>query len=190
MPLSASIAWIAVSRFDPEVLMPHLHRFPKEASVDCFRPDRDPRRSLEIDRRDWINKELVIDKAVSKTKVSDGARKWGWEIGQPKSRKSNRRVAAPEAVLELLRRLRAGAKNPSGLVFVGPDGKRMDPDYFDEFVFGRISTHAGLSRVRDLRDLDVRREAGSHHRSAVEMVICGRSKPSYNRVGDGLARRP
>ena len=102
---------------------------------------------------DWTNKELVISKAVSKTKASDGARKWEWQIGQPKSRKSNRRVAAPEAVLEFLRRLRAEAKDPSGLVFVGPDGKRMDPDYFDEFVFGRISTHAGLSRVRfhDLR---------------------------------------
>jgi hypothetical protein len=47
-----------------------------------------------------------------------------------------------------------------------------------------------LPSNRDLRDLEVRRKAGSHHRSAVEMVICGRSKPSYNRVGDGLARRP
>jgi hypothetical protein len=29
----------------------------------------------------------------------------------------------------------------------------MDPDYFDEFIFGRIAAHAGLSRVRfhDLR---------------------------------------
>jgi hypothetical protein len=29
----------------------------------------------------------------------------------------------------------------------------MDPDYFDEFIFGRISAHAGLPNVRfhDLR---------------------------------------
>jgi integrase len=102
---------------------------------------------------DWANKELVINKAVSKTKAPDGVRKWAWQIGPPKSRKSNRRVAAPEAVLELLRRLRSGAKDPSGLVFLGPDGKRVDPDYFDEFIFGRISAHAGLPNIRfhDLR---------------------------------------
>jgi integrase len=43
---------------------------------------------------DWTNKEVVINKAVSKTKVYDGVRKWEWQIGSPKSRKSNRRVAA------------------------------------------------------------------------------------------------
>ncbi len=80
----------------------------------------------------WTNKELVINKAVSMTKVADGVRKWEWRIGPPKSRKSNRRVGAAEVVLELLRRLRASAKDPSGLVFSGPDGKRIDPDYFDE----------------------------------------------------------
>jgi integrase len=102
---------------------------------------------------DWTNKELVINKAVSKTRVSDGVRKWEWRIGPPKSRKSNRRVAAPEAVLELLRRLRADAKDPSGLVFQRDDEKRIDPDYFDGFIFGRISAHAGLADVRfhDLR---------------------------------------
>jgi integrase len=85
--------------------------------------------------------------------VSDGVRKWEWQIGQPKSRKSNRRVAVPEAALELLRRHRAEAKDPSGLVFLGPDGKRMDLNYFDEFIFGRISAQAGLPNVRfhDLR---------------------------------------
>jgi integrase len=86
--------------------------------------------ALEYADIDWANKELVINKAVSKTKASDGVRKWEWRIGQPKSRKSNRRVAAPEAVLKLLRHLRSGAKDPSGLVFPGPDGSRMDPDYF------------------------------------------------------------
>jgi hypothetical protein len=37
--------------------------------------------------------------------------------------------------------------------FPGPEGRRMDPDYFDAFIFGRIAAHAGLSHVRfhDLR---------------------------------------
>lgn len=102
---------------------------------------------------DWRNKELVINKAVSKTKISDRVRKWEWRIGPPKSRKSNRRVAAAEAVLELMRGLKAGAKNPSGAVFSGPGGKRMDHDYFDEFIFGRIAVPAGLPNIRfhDLR---------------------------------------
>ena len=49
--------------------------------------------------------------------------------------------------------LRAHATDPSGLVFSGPGGKRIDPDYFDEFIFGRIAAHAGLPNVRfhDLR---------------------------------------
>ena len=69
----------------------------------------------------------MINKAVSKTKTSGGVRKWEWRIGPPKSRKSNRSVAAAEAVLELLRRLRSEAKDSSGLIFLGPAGKRMDP---------------------------------------------------------------
>jgi integrase len=77
---------------------------------------------------DWTNQELVINKAVSNARVSDRVRKWEWRIGPPKSRKSNRRVATAEAVLELLRGLRAGAKDPSSVVFPGPGGKRMDPD--------------------------------------------------------------
>jgi len=108
---------------------------------------------LEYPDIDWTNKEIVINKAVSKTKMSDGVRKWEWRIGPPKSRKSNRRVAAADAVLELLRNLRSKAKDSSGLIFRGPEGKRMAPDYFDAFIFGRIAARAGLSRVRfhDLR---------------------------------------
>ena len=68
--------------------------------------------ALQYTDVDWTNKELVVNKAVSKTKVSDGVQKWEWWIGPPKSRKSNRRVAAAEAVLELLRRLQAEAKIP------------------------------------------------------------------------------
>lgn len=50
-------------------------------------------------------------------------------------------------------RLRSKAKDSSGLIFLGPAGKRMDPDYFDEFVFRRIAAKAGLPGVRfhDLR---------------------------------------
>jgi integrase len=109
--------------------------------------------ALQYTDIDWTNKEVVINKAVSKTKVSDGVRKWEWQVGPPKSRKSNRRVAAADAVLELLRHLRSKAEDTFGPVFRGPEGKRMDPDYFDEFIFGRIAAHAGLSRVRfhDLR---------------------------------------
>ena len=109
--------------------------------------------ALEFPDIDWTNKEIVINKAVSKTKTSGGVRKWEWRIGPPKSRKSNRRVAAADAVLELLRRLRSQAKDSSGLIFLGPAGKRMDPDYFDEFIFRRIAAKAGLPGVRfhDLR---------------------------------------
>ena len=102
---------------------------------------------------DWANKEIVINKAVSKTKASNGVRKWEWRIGPPKSRKSNRRVAAPDALIELLRHLQSTRKDPSGLVFPDLEGQRIDPDYFDEFIFGPIAVRAGLPEVRfhDLR---------------------------------------
>ena len=109
--------------------------------------------ALQYTDIDWTNKELVISRAVSKTKADDGVRKWEWQIGSPKSRKSNRRVAAPEAVLELLRGLRSKTKDQNGLIFPGADGKRIDPDYFDGFVFRPIAARAGLPRLRfhDLR---------------------------------------
>ena len=69
------------------------------------------------------------------------------------TRRNAEQERVPEAALELLWRLHAEAKDSSGIVFAGPDGKRMDQDHFDEFACGRISVHAGLSGIRfhDLR---------------------------------------
>ena len=63
-------------------------------------------------------------------------------VGPPKSRKGHRRIEAPVAVLELLSKLRSTAADPNGLIFRGPEGRRMDPDYFDTYVFGPIAEQA------------------------------------------------
>lgn len=109
--------------------------------------------ALEFRDVDWSNREIRISRAVSKVKASDGVRKWNWELGPPKSRKGHRRIAAPAAVLELLSKLRSIAADPNGLIFRGPGGRRIDPDYFDTYVFGPIAEQAGMSNIRfhDLR---------------------------------------
>jgi hypothetical protein len=53
-----------------------------------------------------------------------------------------RRRRGSHVVLELPRRLRFKAKDASGPIFLGPEGRRMDPDYFDVFIFGRIAAKA------------------------------------------------
>ena len=109
--------------------------------------------ALEYRDVDWRNREIKVTKSISKTKASDGVHKWEWRIGPAKSRKSHRRIAAPDAVLDRLRRLRSAAKDPAGLIFRGADGRRMDPDYFDASVFAPIAQHAQLGELRfhDLR---------------------------------------
>ena len=109
--------------------------------------------ALQYTDVDWTNKELVIYKAVSKTKVSDGVRKWEWQIGSTKSRNRTVGWELREAVLELLRRLRADAKDSSGQVFWGPGGKRMDPTTSTNPSSVESPLIAGLPNVRfhDLR---------------------------------------
>ncbi len=102
---------------------------------------------------DWLNREVAVSKAVSKFPAEDGAHKWVWKIGPPKSQKSNRRVALPQSVIELLSGLRQTAKGPEGLIFPGTNGHLMDPDYFNAEIFAPTAKHAGLEGVRfhDLR---------------------------------------
>ena len=102
---------------------------------------------------DWLNREVVVSKAISKFQANDGAHKWLWKIGGPKSMKSNRRVALPESVIELLSGLRQTSKEPEGLIFPGTDDCLMDPDYFNAEIFAPIAKHAGMEGVRfhDLR---------------------------------------
>jgi integrase len=102
---------------------------------------------------DWFTKEIRIERAVSKAKATDDVHKWAWVIGPPKSRKSRRRVALTESVLQLLAGLKRVAADPEGYILPGDAGAFIDPDSFDAEVWVPIPTKAELARVRfhDLR---------------------------------------
>jgi len=100
----------------------------------------------------WFDSEILVRHAISKTKVQDGAHKWAWKLGPPKSRKSVRRIAATESVMKLLADLKAG-KPEDAFLFPGDGGGFIDPDLFDAEIWKPVTTKAKLAgtRFHDLR---------------------------------------
>jgi integrase len=108
---------------------------------------------------DWFASEIVVSRAVSKVKADDGVHKWAWELGPTKSNRT-RRVGIGEESLRFLAELRQTATDKEGFIFTpetaGLTVSRypfIDPDYFDESIYGPIAAAAGLAGVRfhDLR---------------------------------------
>ena len=108
---------------------------------------------------DWFAREIVVSKAVSKVKADDGVHKWSWELGPTKGSRT-RRVGIGEKGLRVLAELRQTAADKEGFIFTpraaGQAVSRfpfIDPDYFDESIYGPIAAAAGLASVRfyDLR---------------------------------------
>jgi integrase len=102
---------------------------------------------------DWFQKELVINKSLAKCCATDGVHKWIWKVGPPKSKRSKRRVALTNNVLQFLSNLKQFSGKSDGLIFASGEGKHIDPDQFDEDIFAPIREKAGLGSVRfhDLR---------------------------------------
>jgi integrase len=100
---------------------------------------------------DWFGHELNIRHAISKRRGRDGAHKWEWHVGPPKSRKSFRKIALTESVMHLLADLKAQG-GTGGFLFPGGAGTFIDPDKFDAEIWKPIVERAGLtSRFHDLR---------------------------------------
>jgi len=70
-----------------------------------------------------------VRRAISKVRCRDGAHKWEWQLGLPKSRKASRRIAATESVMHLLADLQA-VQEASTFLFPHA-GTFIDPDKFD-----------------------------------------------------------
>jgi integrase len=100
----------------------------------------------------WFDHEVRINHAISKRRGSDGAHKWEWWLGPPKSRKSVRCVAATESVMKLLADLKIG-KVDADFLFPSEFGKFIDPDRFDAEIWRPIAELAGMksTRFHDLR---------------------------------------
>jgi integrase len=102
---------------------------------------------------DWFNSELRVKTAVSKRRATDGAHKWEWVLGQPKSKKSIRRIHLAESVLKMLTGLKALTVGSDDFVFRSETGGFIDPDKFDADIWAPITKQAGMSgtRFHDLR---------------------------------------
>jgi integrase len=101
---------------------------------------------------DFLNKELLVTKAISRAPARDGVHRWEWRISHTKSRKSRRRVALNDEVLKTITTLREASADHEGLMFCSSTGKPIDPDVFDE-IFDEVRRKAELKDVRfhDLR---------------------------------------
>lgn len=99
----------------------------------------------------WFANELRVRHAISKQRSRDGAHKWEWRLGPPKSPKSIRRIAATASVMRLLADLKVGANTE--FLFPGECVGFIDPDKFDAQIWLPIAERAGLkgTRFHDLR---------------------------------------
>lgn len=108
---------------------------------------------------DWFAREIVVSKSVSRVQAHDGVHKWAWALGPTKNNRT-RRIGIGEKVLRFLADLRQTVADKDGFIFT-PQAAGLavsrypfiDPDYFDESIYGPIATAAGLEGVRfhDLR---------------------------------------
>jgi integrase len=115
-------------------------------------PRRNEALGLRVNDIEWFANEVHVRHAISKRRGSDGAHKWEWHLGPPKSRKSVRRVSATESVMKLLADLKVG-KTDSAFLFPGDCKGFIDPDKFDAEIWLPIAERAGLkgTRFHDLR---------------------------------------
>ena len=107
---------------------------------------------LRFNDIEWFGNEVNVRHAISKRRGTDGAHKWEWHLGPPKSRKSLRRIAATESVMKMLADLKAG-KLDGAFIFPGDCNGFIDPDKFDAEVWKPIAEKAGMAgtRFHDLR---------------------------------------
>jgi len=109
---------------------------------------------LRFNDIEWFGNEVNVRHAISKRRGTDGAHKWEWHVGPPKSRKSLRRIAATESVMKMLADLKVG-KPDDAFIFPGDCNGFIDPDKFDLEVWKPIAQKAGMAgtRFHDLRTL-------------------------------------
>jgi integrase len=101
---------------------------------------------------EWFANEVNVRHAISKRRGRDGAHKWEWHVGPPKSKKSQRRISATESVMKMLADLKVG-KADGAFLFPGECSGFIDPDRFDAEIWKPITVKAGLAgtRFHDLR---------------------------------------
>ena len=102
---------------------------------------------------DWLNQEVVVERAIKKVKATDGVHKWAYGVGSPKSGKS-RRVGLAARVIGELGALRAVAGPREEDFIFTRNGTFIDPEYFSKKValpLVKKVTGGKVKRFHDLR---------------------------------------
>jgi integrase len=115
-------------------------------------PRRNEALALCFNDIEWFTNEINVRHAISKRRGRDGAHKWEWHVGPPKSRRAHRRIAVTESVMKMLADLKAG-KADGAFLFPGECSGFIDPDKFDAEIWKPITEKAGMAgtRFHDLR---------------------------------------
>jgi integrase len=108
--------------------------------------------ALRFSDIEWFSNEIHVRHAISKRRGRDGAHKWEWHVGPPKSRKSLRRIAATESAMKMLADLKVG-KPDAAFIFPGECSGFIDPDRFDAEIWKPVAECARMANTRfhDLR---------------------------------------
>jgi len=90
--------------------------------------------ALRFDEIEWFGSEVHVQHAISKRRGRDGAHKWEWHVGPPKSKRSQRHISATEKVMKMLADLKVG-KADNAFLFPGECSCFIDPDRFDAEIW-------------------------------------------------------
>ena len=103
---------------------------------------------------DWMNSELVVERAISRARATDGVHKYQQVVGTTKGGRS-RRVGLAPMLLEGLRHLRATTVDPSeGSFIFTRNGTFIDPEYFSKWIalpLVKSASKGSIKRFHDLR---------------------------------------
>jgi integrase len=103
---------------------------------------------------DWINREIIIERAIGKIRATDGAHKYAWAVGPTKSGRQ-RRVGVPPVVIQALEMLRSSSTHRDAEDFIFTrDGSFIDPEYFSKWIalpLVKVATEGRVKRFHDLR---------------------------------------
>jgi integrase len=102
---------------------------------------------------DWINREIIVERAIGKIRATDGAHKYAWAIGPTKSGRQ-RRVGIPPVVIQALEILRSSSsyRDAEDFIFTR-DGNFIDPEYFSKWIALPLIKEATEGRVKRFHDL-------------------------------------
>jgi integrase len=102
---------------------------------------------------DWVNHELIVERAITQAKATDGVHKYQWIVGTTKGRKA-RRVGLAHMLGEALKVLRSMAIDSSDTAFIfSRNGKFIDPEYFSNWIALPLVKKATEGRVKRFHDL-------------------------------------